>query len=72
MAPRAGELDPMEGTRYALYRGLTHLALGDAAQAERWLSLAKRRSDRDLALLSAAERGRLLAAWRTMGRMPGE
>lgn len=72
LAPELPELDRAERTRYALYRGLNHLTLGDAKQADRWLSLAKRDSDRDLSLLSTAERGRLLVAWRSMGRMPGD
>jgi len=58
--------------RYALYRGLTHLALGDAREADRWLGAVKRADDRDRAGLDAAERGRLLAAWRSLGHMPGE
>jgi hypothetical protein len=66
------EFDGPERLRYALYRGLTHLALGDVREAERWIDFAKRAADRDVRAFSNAERGRLLAAWRTMGRMPGE
>ncbi len=61
-----------ERARYALYRGLTHLALGDARQADHWLTLAKRDADRHPAWFDEAERGALLSAWRSMGRMPGE
>jgi hypothetical protein len=57
---------------YALYRGLCHLAVGDARETDRWLSYAKELADRRPELFSYAERGRLLAAWRTIGRMPGE
>jgi hypothetical protein len=64
--------DEQDRARYALYRGLTHLTLGDARNADLWLTFAKRGTDRRLELLSPAERGRLLAAWRTLGRMPGE
>jgi hypothetical protein len=58
--------------RYALYRGLAHLACGDARAADRWLSVAKLLWERDPSVLSDAERGRLHSAWRSMGRMPGE
>jgi hypothetical protein len=58
--------------RYALYRGLAHLACGDVRAADRWLSFAKLLWEREPSLLSSAERGRLEAAWRSMGRMPGE
>jgi hypothetical protein len=58
--------------RYALYRGLSHLAVGDARETDRWLGYAKAAYDRDPALFTDEERGRLLAAWRAVGRMPGE
>jgi hypothetical protein len=67
-----GDWSEARRARYALYRGLTHLAVGDARQADRWLSYAKRSFDRDPALFTHSERGRLLAAWRSMGRMEGE
>jgi len=57
---------------YALYRGLTHLALGDARAAAHWLGYAKQCADRDPELFDAEDRGALLSAWRSMGRMPGE
>jgi hypothetical protein len=57
-----------EKIRYALYRGLTHLAVGDARAASHWLGLARR----EPALLSRDERLRLDAAWRSLGYMPGE
>jgi len=59
-------------TRYALYRGLTHLALGDKESAQRWMSEAKARWDADRGLLDRAEQGRLLAGWEALGHEPGE
>jgi hypothetical protein len=59
-------------TRYALYRGLAHLAVGDARETDRWLGYAKAAYDRHPGSFTDEERGRLLAAWRTVGRMPGE
>jgi hypothetical protein len=64
--------DPREAARYALYRGLTHLALGNAPLAEHWLARVRTMTARDSALLDADERGRLHAAWRSMGHMPGD
>jgi hypothetical protein len=58
--------------RYALYRGLAHLALGDAESSERWLAEAKALDDRNRMLLDPQERGRLLCAWRSVGHLPGE
>jgi hypothetical protein len=49
--------------RYALYRGLTHLALGARPSAVRWLAEAKRALDEDPILLSNEEAGRLASAW---------
>lgn len=66
------ELGPRERLRYALYRGLNDLALGNAPSAERWLTPVKRSVDREPLTLTHEERGRLLAAWRSLGRMPGE
>jgi hypothetical protein len=61
-----------EQARYALYRGLTHLALGDAQQADRYLRRAKRALDAHPDWFAVEERGALLSAWRSVGRMPGE
>ncbi len=68
----ARALPPAELFEYSLYRGLSHLALGDAQAAQRWLARAKRLSDAQPELASAAERGRLLSAWRSLGYMPGD
>lgn len=68
----ARQLNPRDFANYALYRGLTHLALGDAAAAACWLGFAKQSADRDPYLFDDRDRGALLAAWRSMGHMPGE
>ncbi len=57
---------------YALYRGLSHLALGDASPAERWLLVAKRLSEDSPGLATSDQQGRLMSAWRSMGHMPGD
>ena len=65
------ELSQEERAHYALYRGLSYLAVGDATRADGWLSIAKRELDTHPETFNAEERGRLLAAWQSMGRMPG-
>jgi hypothetical protein len=70
--PAARKLDTRNLANYALYRGLTHLALGDARAAARWLGYAKQSADRDPHVFDDQDRGALLAAWRSMGHMPGE
>lgn len=70
--PSARRLEPREFAHYALYRGLTHLALGDARAAERWLGYAKQCADRDPLVFSDLDRGALISAWRSMGYLPGE
>jgi len=70
--PEARKLNPREFANYALYRGLTHLALGDAAAATRWVGYAKQSADRDPYVFNDQDRGALLAAWASMGHMPGE
>ena len=72
LEPAARDFDAPDLARYALFRGLSHLALGDAVAADRWLGIAKHLSDDDAELFDDAERGRLMAAWRSMGRMPSE
>jgi hypothetical protein len=49
--------------RYALYRGLTHLALGARPAAVYWLTRAKRAADETPTLLSDEDAGRLASAW---------
>jgi hypothetical protein len=53
--------------RYALYRGLTHLALGDRPATLLWLSEAKRAVDANPTLLSDEDAGRLASAWAHFG-----
>jgi hypothetical protein len=65
-------LDHHERARYALYRGLTELALGHAYSADRWLTRAKRFADTDREAYAPDEHGKLLVARRSMGHMPGE
>jgi hypothetical protein len=70
--PQARQLSPRDFAGYALYRGLTHLALGDARAAARWVGYAKQSADRDPHVFDDRDRGALLSAWRSMGYMPGE
>jgi ABC-type oligopeptide transport system substrate-binding subunit len=70
--PAARHLNPRDFANYALYRGLTHLALGDAQAAVRWVGYAKQCADRDPLVFSDKDRGALLSAWRSMGHLPGE
>jgi hypothetical protein len=70
--PASRGLGPRDFASYALYRGLTHLALGDARAASRWLGVAKVAADRDPSSFDDKDRGELLSAWRSMGHMPGE
>ena len=70
--PEARSLGARDFASYALYRGLTHLALGDARSAALWLGYAKQSADRDPHVFDDQQRGALLAAWRSMGHMPGE
>lgn len=57
---------------YSLYRGLSHLALGDSAPAERWLTLAQRMVDASPELPTTEQHGRLMAARQAMGHAPGD
>jgi len=72
LEPEVSDWSEKRQARYALTRGLTHLACGDSRQALRWLSDAKRRFEADPSVFDAKERGRLLSAWRAMGLMPTE
>jgi hypothetical protein len=54
---------PNARARYALYRGLTHLALGDRSATVYWLSQAKLALDESPMLLSSEDAGRLTSAW---------
>lgn len=70
--PLARELGRADFAKYALYRGLSHLALGDARAAALWVGRAKQLADRDPKSFNDQDRGALIAAWRSMGHMPGE
>lgn len=72
LRPEVPRLGRRERFEYALYRGLSHLALGDARAAQHWLTVAKRLSEQSPGLADRDQEGRLLAAWRSMGLMPGE
>jgi len=54
---------PRARARYALYRGLTHLALGARPAAVYWLGEAKRAADQSPTMFSDEEEGRLASAW---------
>jgi uncharacterized protein YceK len=66
------EWSPKKRTRYQLYRGLTHLSCGDLREATFWIGKSKAAWERDPEMLDDKDRGRMLAAWRSMGIMPGE
>jgi hypothetical protein len=70
--PELADYAPDERARYALYRGLTHLALGDAVAADRWLTRARRGAQHNPEWFDTREHGQLASAWRSMGRMPGQ
>jgi hypothetical protein len=72
LRPEAATWDRALLFDYALYRGLSHLASGDAKPAEHWLTLAKRLSEQSPGLASREDAGRLMSAWRAMGYMPGD
>jgi hypothetical protein len=72
LGPQVPTLTQTEVFQYALYRGLSHLALGDSAPAERWLTVAKRMAERSPKLVTAEQRGRLDAARAAMGHAPGD
>jgi len=58
--------------RYALFRGLAHLTLGDAHAAESYLLPLKHSVEREPALLSQEDRARLACALTSMGHYPGD
>lgn len=49
--------------RYALYRGLAHLALGDRVATLRWLRRARDAVQAEPTLLADEDLGRLASAW---------
>lgn len=64
----AAHYAPHRRAHYALYRGLTHLALGDLAQSEAWLSEARARWEQDPRCLSRDDAGKLSDAWSSLGK----
>src|SRR5262252_10243627 len=61
--PGASTLGHRDRARYALYRGLVHLALGDLDGTRRWLGEAHRAVEAEPMLLEDDDLGRLSAAW---------
>jgi hypothetical protein len=72
LEPEVAGWDDRARARYALYRGLVELGLGNASLADRWLFTAWRADGADPTLLDEREHGELMAAWRSSGRLPGE
>jgi len=72
LEPTLPDQSERDQARYALYRGLAELGLGNAHAAERWLEGAWRADARDPRLFDAIEHGQLLSAWRSLGHLPGE
>ena len=72
LRPELASLSRAELFQYALFRGLSQLALGDAKPAQHWLLVAKRLSEASPGLASREDEGRLLSAWRSMGHMDGD
>lgn len=58
--------------RFHLYCGLNHLALGNTRLAVVHLTHARATLDQNPLYFSTDERARMLGAWRTLGRMPGQ
>jgi len=54
-----------ERARYALYRGVTLLSLGDSARSQYWLEVAARAARHEPAALTEAERATLRSALNT-------
>ena len=69
---RSRGAEVVNDARYALYRGLTELALGNAAEAHLWLSVTQELLAKDPDALDRHDRGRLAAAWQTLGKMPAQ
>ena len=72
LAARGERGDRHECARYALFRGLAHLTLGDALAAERWLVSLKQQLELDPGLLSGSEKSRLESALGALGKLPGD
>jgi hypothetical protein len=65
-------LTPADRARFELYAGLNHLALGNFESAVQHLSSARNLLEAHPARLSPEDQARLFAAWRALGRAPGQ
>jgi hypothetical protein len=61
-----------ERARFELYAGLNDLALGNQRRAVEHLTRARQLLESAPELFSAEEQGRLLTAWSSLGRLPGQ
>jgi hypothetical protein len=67
-----GALRPPQRARFELFAGLNDLALGNLLPASCHLSRARALLERRPSVLDADDQARLFAAWRALGRRPGE
>jgi hypothetical protein len=67
-----GALGAAQRARFELFSGLNDLALGNLAPAACHLSRARAMLERRPSVLDANDQARLFAAWRALGRRPGE
>jgi hypothetical protein len=65
-------MDETERIQFDLYSGLNHLALGNLPLAAQHLTQARAQLEARPELLSAEDQGRLFAAWKALGRLPGQ
>ncbi len=65
-------LGASQRARWQLYAGLSELSLGNLQSAVAYLSQARCALQYDDRVLDDVERGRLAAAWMSIGRMPSE
>jgi hypothetical protein len=72
LEPQVPCLSGTEQIRYALYRGLSELALGNAVRAHHWLSKVRQSLEQDPEALAPVERGQFDSAWRSLGLLPNE
>ena len=72
LMPREGELTrPAEAQVEGPLFAAAPAPVGDAVRADDWLSVAKRELDTRPDTFTPDERGQLIAAWQSMGRMAG-
>jgi hypothetical protein len=65
----AREWDAADRAQYALYRGLTHAALGDRAAASAWLTLARAIEEAEPGSLSERDASRLTIGIEEIGML---